>query len=62
SRLSVLVLKTDQGGNGRFWHPFDLSSKAAIFIEADVPKTHGISAPDPTRTFQLLNKANDLDW
>jgi hypothetical protein len=39
------------------WHACDLSSKAAILIEPDVPKTHGILVPDPKLPF-----ARELTW
>ena len=56
--------RPENNAKGRFWHTRDPSSKAAILIEADVPKAQGISVPDPIQTFPVesLIVAVDCAW
>ncbi len=52
-RSDVHELRKDRGGELKVqnWHEADESLKAAILIEPDVPKTQGISVPDPIQTY-----------
>lgn len=68
--FSVYVMRTRHRGGAQLrslsykvskWHAYDVSSKAAILIKADVPKLEGAPVPDPEATFEAHMNPEIMD-